>query len=188
MGSLTRLAFDVAPRARRRAMLWSMKTFLLFGSLSLLACGGVVIDDASGGSGGSGSGAGGPTSSTGISGCQSHTDCGDNQLCLFQTGVCTQACGFESCDSCGPGFVCEDCATSACPDCLDCRAACLPQSGDLCDDDDPCQPGFVCLFEQGRCAPECENGKCADPNLICSSCASSSCCGCENCADACVVP
>ncbi|MCA9625533.1 MAG: hypothetical protein KC731_41210, partial [Myxococcales bacterium] len=56
-----------------------------------------------------------------------------------------------------------------------------------CDDDDPCPNGEICLHESRTCAPSCINGTgCADPNLVCNDCATGSCCGCEDCTDACV--
>ncbi len=140
-------------------------------------------------SGGGGSGAGGSpssTSSTTPGGCTVHTDCADGELCIFATGECRASCGFESCDSCGPGFVCNDCASSACPDCLDCRAACLPVEADQCDEDDACGAQEACDFQTKRCEPTCDNGACADPNMVCEDCATGSCCGCRDCVALCL--
>ena len=133
--------------------------------------------------GATGSSSGNASSSSGSGPCETHDDCTGN-LCIG--GVCVPRCAAGQCDACTAGTVCEECATSSCPDCDDCVAACVPTPEGRCDDDDPC-PGAdqVCLFPYGWCAPSCESGECADPNMVCSECATGSCCGCENCVSAC---
>lgn len=159
---------------------------------SSTSSGGVTVGSAATGSSTSGSGTssgGGATASasgsvsTGAGPCQTHDDCFDG-VCI--QGTCSRRCEAGQCDACTPGTVCNACATSSCPDCDDCIAACVPTTEGFCDDDDPC-PGAdqVCLFPYGYCAPSCESGECADPNMVCSECATGSCCGCENCVSAC---
>lgn len=164
-------------------------------TLLVAACGGTsVVEGGGGGSGGSGgttsttsstSSTSSTTSSTTNTGdCSDHLDCPDG-VCIFATGQCVTACE-DSCDSCGAGSVCNGCATSSCPVCADCMAACVPAEVGMCDEDDPCGAGEVCLFDQGHCAPTCGAGGCADPNMYCDSCATGSCCGCKNCVAACL--
>lgn len=164
------------------------------GLLSLAAplagCGAKVVFDTNGGAGPGGSGPGGAGAgagtSTGTTGCTTHAQCPQDQLCIFATGECAPACTAEVCDACGPGAYCEPCATSFCPDCLDCRAACLPLAPGRCDDDDPCQNGQVCLFSQGVCADACAPGGSCPDFTYCEGCATGSCCGCDNCVSACL--
>lgn len=159
----------------------------------VVACGGTtVIDPGAGGSGGSGgtaSGTGAGTTSSSSSGtpsCTTHDDCPVDTLCLFGIGQCVPNCG-GFCDDCGPGTVCDGCATSSCPACADCLSACIPTPQGACDEDDPCPDGELCLYEEGRCAPACsDDGGCADPGLQCEGCATGSCCGCKNCVPACM--
>jgi hypothetical protein len=158
------------------------------------ACGGKVFVDgpgASGGGGGSGaslgttsSTAGTLSTSTGSDRCREHADC-PGGVCIFSTGLCAPSCEPESCDACTPGTVCEPCATSSCPSCRDCRAGCVASDG-RCDDDDPCPEGRVCLFRQKTCAAPCAaDGACGDFSF-CDACPTGSCCGCDDCIQACV--
>ncbi len=156
-------------------------------SLAFAACGGTAVVD--GGSGGSGTGTGtttGTPTTTTTTGtpCTTHADCGD-RVCVFATGTCAEPCE-DFCEGCGSGSICNDCATSSCPQCLDCVAACVPIQPGQCDDDDACAGGEVCLFFADTCAPSCESSDCADPNMVCQDCASSSCCGCKDCVSACL--
>jgi len=171
---------------------------LLAGALALAgtgACGGIVVFDEDGGAGGgpstgvtassssSATGAGttsDPSTASGPAGCTRHEDCGAD-LCVFATGTCAPACDGEACDGCGPGSFCDECATSSCPDCRDCLAACVP-ADDRCDDDDPCPDGSICHFREGRCSAGCTaDGSCEDLSEVCAPCESSSFCGCKDC-------
>lgn len=161
-------------------------------ALVLAGCGGTAVVEA--GAGGAGATAASGTSSTtstnastgsGSTSCASHEDCGGG-LCIFATGTCAARCGDDYCDACDAGSFCQPCATSSCPGCADCVAACTPLQAGQCDGNDPCPPGDVCIWTFGYCAPACgPNGECGDFSY-CDSCASSSCCGCENCTPACV--
>jgi hypothetical protein len=123
--------------------------------------------------------------STGPGLCTAHEDC-PGALCIFATGECASACSSGSCDACTPGEVCEDCATSSCPDCFDCVSACRPTGVGRCDEDDPClEDDHVCIYPSGFCAPSCDSSECADPNMVCEGCATGSCCGCDDCVSAC---
>lgn len=163
-------------RRRGSALLLGVAALLFFD------CGGtsVLSDDGSGGST--------TTTASGTTGCKSHDDCGDDSVCIFSTGECAASCpGF--CSGCSAGKTCNECATSSCPNCRDCTPACVPISDGQCDENDDCAGGDVCIFEQQRCAPPCDlNGGCADPGLVCQSCVTGSCCGCEDCVSACVAP
>ncbi len=163
-------------------------------ALAVAACSGkAVIDGSANGAGGAG-GAGSTTTTvangpvtTGTVSCQSHDDCPSGNVCIFGKGVCAPACQAQACESCGTGSICDDCATSSCPGCDDCRAACVPLSDGACDDDDPCKEGAVCMFFQHQCVPGCTaDGGCVDPGLSCAGCASTSCCGCKDCVSACL--
>jgi hypothetical protein len=174
---------------KKLALVWSV--------LSLVsACGGnVVFDGEAGGGGGTTSnttsgptttGPGTTTVGTGPAGCTSHDQCPEG-ACIFATGACASPCGVDYCDSCGPGSYCDGCATSSCPECLDCRAACLPVPPGRCDDDDPCPVGNVCIFGMQTCALPCDaNGECGDPFTYCEPCITGSCCGCDNCVSVCI--
>jgi len=180
-------ATGVSARAHddgRRTMVW---TGLL---LVMVGCGGsTVVEPGAGGAGAtittSSDGSGGSTTvTTQPGGCDAHDDC-PGGLCVFSTGECTEACD-SFCGACDAGSVCDSCATSGCPQCLDCVSACVPIQQDQCDDSDPCPSGQTCLWEQSVCVPLCELNGCADPNLVCQSCVTGSCCGCEDCVAACV--
>lgn len=149
----------------------------------------VIVDGSGGGSSASTSKATSANASTGTGGsCKSHDDC-PGGLCLFGIGLCAKSCeAGDFCGAaCGPGSECNACATSSCPACDDCKAACVPIQAERCDIDDPCTGGKVCLWESHTCAPPCTvNGACTSPGLSCVSCASSSCCGCKDCASACL--
>ncbi len=184
--------------------------------VSLAACGGTVVfeEDGAGGSTASATSSvtgngGGPTattttgvggasasvgtatasSATGSGGCTSHADCA-GELCIFATGECAAACEDSMCGGgCGPDQTCDDCATSACADCLDCRGACVPLPPGHCLSNDACGEGEICNFFERRCVPECTpEGACADPNLVCARCETASCCGCADCAPTCIPP
>ncbi len=171
-----------------------MKSLCFVLGFALCGCGGLVVfqADESEGGGGSSSSVPPPPIAGGVSTgpqpttCSAHIDCPLDQLCIFQTGECAPACAGETCDSCGQGNTCNSCATSSCPKCNDCLAACQPASANLCDDDDPCDAGFVCDFFNRVCVPSCDNAVCADPNMVCEPCISGSCCGCDDCVSGCV--
>jgi hypothetical protein len=128
------------------------------------------------------------TTSTGAGPCDTHEDC-PGALCHFATGTCVPACESGSCDSCGPGAICNGCATSSCPKCDDCLGACVPiTEPGRCDDDDGCLPAEVCIFGTQRCAAACSvNADCPGGFDVCEPCVTGSCCGCENCVSACVL-
>jgi hypothetical protein len=165
-------------------------------ALFATACGGTAVVEAGAGGAGSGAtststtdasatGVTATSTSTGGGACASHTDC-PGELCIFATGQCAPACSDGICPSCGPGLVCETCATSSCPGCDDCLGACAPATPDRCDDDDPCAPGSVCLWYYRVCAPGCETDMDCGGFAYCDGCATSSCCGCADCASACI--
>ena len=153
---------------------------LLFASfLFTMACGGRVVVDISGGQG----------AGTGPGGCTDHSDC-PSGLCLFTTGTCTTGCNSaKPCpdpgETCGPGTICDGCATSSCFGCNDCIAACVPAAG-RCDADDPCPTGQTCIFESHTCAPLCDSDSDCGEFAGCNSCVSS-CCGCDDCVSFCTV-
>lgn len=159
-------------------------------SLLAWACGGNVVVDqpGSGGSGGTTSTTTGTTSGTTTtinpSPCASHGDC-PGGVCIFSTGTCAPACG-GFCESCSKGTTCDTCATSSCPKCNDCVAACKPITPGQCDDDDPCPKGQVCLWGSNVCAPGCDTDMDCGGFEFCAFCVTGSCCGCEDCVSACV--
>jgi hypothetical protein len=61
----------------------------------------------------------------------------------------------------------------------------VPIGPGQCDDDDACGVNQVCLWFSAQCVESCQ-GNCADPNLYCQPCATGSCCGCDDCVDACL--
>ncbi len=160
----------------------------------LLACGGTtVVDPGGGGNGGNGgnpstSSSGGNTSSStssGTIGCDQDNPCPPNAVCIWETGQCAMVCG-GMCDGCPTDEVCNDCATGSCPGCEDCVAACTPAQPGQCDDHTDCETDEVCLFGSGQCAPACNSNGCADPNLVCDNCASSSAPCLADCVGACL--
>ncbi len=162
-------------------------------ALSFAACGGTaVVEQGTGGAGGASASTATSvvsssvtSTSTGPGPCTSHEQC-PGGVCIFSAGVCAPSCGAGYCESCGPGYACEQCATSSCPGCLDCLGACLPTPEGRCDDDDPCPPGQECLYSYGYCTPSCGPDLSCPDFYYCDTCATSACCGCENCAPACV--
>jgi len=173
---------------------------LALGSAATLAlvasCSGKAVIDPTGGGGA----AGGNTTTTSTTStstststtatttalCTSHDEC-EGDLCIFATGQCAPGCVPESCDSCGAGVFCEPCATSSCPGCLDCAAACVPAIAGRCDEDDPCPGELVCQWSWGSCLPPCSNpGEQCGGFAYCDECATSSCCGCADCVSACL--
>lgn len=179
------------PSSARRVVVFVLVAVLSSG------CGGeVVIVPGSGGSTSSStsssSSKGTTVGSTSTSGgtCTSNDDC-PGGVCLLGIGVCAKACdpGGLCGDACDAGGECNGCASSSCPDCGDCVAACVPIQPNHCDENDPCTGGKVCLWESHTCAPPCtSNGGCSDPSLVCASCVTGSCCGCEDCVSACLTP
>jgi hypothetical protein len=108
-------------------------------------------------------------------------------VCIFSTGLCAQACSGDVCDSCGQGFLCNGCATSSCPDCADCKPACVPLQSGQCDEDDPCTTDMICVFSLHYCAKRCMgDDECNSLNEYCEQCATGSCCGCDDCVGACL--
>lgn len=167
-----------------------------FLSLAFAACGGTtVVDPGSGGSGGTGgapstSSSGGSTSSStssGTVGCNEDVACPPNSVCIWSTGVCAEVCG-DMCSSCPTGEVCNDCATGSCPGCEDCVAACTPAQPGQCDDHTDCATEEVCVFSSGQCEPSCTSQVCADPNLVCADCVTSSGPCLADCVGACIAP
>jgi hypothetical protein len=173
--------------------------------LALIGCGSEVIREpgGEGGDGGTagvvGSGSestgGGPSTtgsfssnaSAGSGACTASTECAFGFECYL--GTCTEGCfGGSPCgDNCGPGSVCVPCTDPLCPDCPPCLSECLPTDPEHCDPDDPCPPGAVCSWFTRACLPACEaDGNCAAPDQVCEPCATSSCCGCENCVPGCI--
>jgi len=147
-----------------------------------------------GGTGATGTGAAG-TGAAGASGgfggsppvsCTTHQDCaGLGLVCIFSTGTCAPACTVGSCADCGVGAVCDGCATSSCPDCLDCMSACAPIQPGRCDENNPCPAGQGCDWASSYCHPICGYDIGCPPGSDCLFCATGSCCGCEDCVDLC---
>lgn len=167
-------------------------------TLALVACGGTtVVDPGGGGNGGSGGNGGNPSTSSaggssmstssGTLGCSEDTPCPPNSVCIWATGECALVCG-GMCDACPTGDVCNDCATGSCPGCEDCVAACTPAQPGQCDDHTDCATDEVCLFGSGQCEPACTSNACADPNLVCADCATSSGPCLADCVGACLAP
>lgn len=161
--------------------------------VSAAGCGGNVVVDGGGDGGqggtasvgpGPGPGPGPGSTSSGSTACDDHADC-TGDVCLFGSGTCAAPCTtFEPCPT---GLFCDGCATSSCPMCDDCVAACVSADPGQCDDHDDCPPEQLCVYATQTCAPQCTaDGLCADPSLVCDFCATSSCPGCENCLGACV--
>lgn len=170
------------------------------------ACGGttVVDEDGGGGAGAASTGAAG-TGATGNTGtgaaggagasggfggsgvsCSTHDDCTSlGMVCIFGIGTCAPACGGELCEDCGPGSRCDGCATSSCPACDDCTAACVPVQSDRCDETDPCPAGEHCDWSTSFCQPTCAPDGSCPPGFSCGFCAAGSCCGCKDCVDLC---
>ncbi len=159
----------------------------------LAACGGTaVVDPGGGGNGGNpttGSSGGSTSSSTssGMVGCSEDAPCPPNSVCIWATGVCAETCG-AMCDGCPTGEVCNDCATGSCPGCADCVAACTPAQPGQCDDHQDCAMDEVCVFGTGQCEPACTSAGCANPNLVCVGCATSSGPCLTDCVGACFPP
>ncbi len=58
--------------------------------------------------------------------CDSHDDCEQlGGICVFDWMQCTAGC-INDYDCIGGNQVCDPCATSSCPSCKDCMAACMP--------------------------------------------------------------
>jgi len=178
-----------------------MRLLALLTTTLLVACSGSVVVDPDQGAGGtsgsttsnasatSASDASSVAVGTGPGPCAGHDDCPDG-VCVFSTGQCAPACQGQACDDCGPGLACEPCATSSCPGCRDCKAACLALQPGQCDDSDPCPDGQACDFTPGGdesyCKPICVDGACG-PTSSCEGCGTSSCCGCKDCVSICTV-
>lgn len=152
------------------------------------------VDIADGGGGSSStttkSATGKTSTGTGAAGCTSHDDC-PGGVCVFDTGACSKSCDFTNycAGGCDAGTTCEGCATSSCPLCKDCTAACVPISPKRCDENNPCDKGDVCVWQTHECAPPCTlNGGCDDPSRVCMECVAGSCCACQDCVSACVHP
>lgn len=187
---------------------------ILGGFVWTAACGGtaVVDEDGGGGSGNAGTGATGTgatgtgatgntgTGATGTGGsgasggfggappvsCTAHDDCANlGMVCIFSTGTCAPACDGGFCSDCGPGSLCDGCATSSCPACADCMAACVPIQPDRCDVTDPCPVGEQCDWGSSYCQPPCAPDGSCPVGHSCVFCATGSCCGCEDCVDLC---
>jgi hypothetical protein len=160
-----------------------MRYLLLGFFLATVACGGEAVIAPPSGSGGNSSTTSTTVGSTTTGGGCQMGDCPPNSVCV--DGTCRATCDLFN--PCPVGEVCDECATSSCPGCLDCVAACLPGEPGTCDDHDDCNAGELCVYSQQICAPTCDaNGACADPNTVCVDCATSSCPGCEDCAAVCL--
>lgn len=191
-----------------------LRASILLATLALTAtstgCGGSVVKDddggggsgAAGGSGGTASdattgpgattavgttGSSGSTVTTGTGGtCDDHQDC-PGGLCDFVdglSGTCIAACGEDG--TCGPGWICDECATGSCGPCGDCVAGCVVAPPHTCDSHDDCADSETCVFSTGTCSATCgEDVGCID-GFTCDDCATSSCPGCEDCQPACV--
>ena len=62
--------------------------------------------------------------------CTSNDDCGDAEVCIFNTGKCAKPSVVGKADNCSASTTCDSCATGTCPTCEDCVAACVePPSG-----------------------------------------------------------
>ncbi|MBW2458214.1 MAG: hypothetical protein JRI68_27160 [Deltaproteobacteria bacterium] len=164
---------------------------------SLWACGGKTTVD-EGGTGGSTttssststsssgtSSSGSSSSSSGAVGCDDSSDCPQDWVCIFDTGVCAPSCG-DPCDPCDDGEVCDVCATGSCLGCKDCVPACVAATDGQCDDQGDCGDQEVCVYSVNECFPICSSADCADPNLVCVECATSSCPCCLDCGSACM--
>jgi hypothetical protein len=175
-----------------------MKRHVVAGAVSIAfvaACGGTVVfeepgsggDDSSRSSAAPSSGSNATSATGAATPCTDTTDCAGGEVCVLDDGECRPGCIPGDCAACGPGLVCEPCATSSCPGCKDCISACIPVTAQRCDDDDPCPDGQACLYAQGTCHEQCseEQGDFCE-NGACSSCQTGSCCGCRDCVDLCV--
>ena len=163
------------------------RRWLLLVTSVLAACGANVVfdEDGAGGSSTTNGSTTGGTVTTGGGACDDHADCAPF-LCIFGTGQCASPCTAGACETCGPGRFCEACATSSCPECDDCLAACVDLAPGRCDDDDACPPDSVCAYAFGTCLPACGgDGDCGEFEF-CDTCATGSCCGCKDCVGACV--
>jgi hypothetical protein len=170
-------------RTRLLLVVWSLAVAAVWAG----ACGGKTIVDGDGSDGDGGAGLlSGIAGGGGAPGCDDQIDCPEGMVCLFERGACVDACDGDPCDACGVGSTCDPCGTSSCPQCDDCLAACVPTMTAMCDENDDCASDEVCLFSSHRCAPGCVDGACEDPNLFCSPCATSTCCGCDDCVSACL--
>lgn len=155
-----------------------------------VACGGSAVLEEAAGAGGAGGGPG-----PGVIACDDHDDCPAG-WCVFASGQCGAPCEPVGNDSpamfCGAGVVCDGCATSSCPGCKDCIAACVP-AGDACDDHSDCGPDGLCTFYQPydpfgqRCEPACDGpgAACPDECAFCAPCGTASCAGCGDCVASC---
>jgi len=116
-------------------------------------------------------------------------DCPPSSACV--DGECRLACDGDPFTPCPEGEICDDCATSSCPGCLDCVAACVDAGPGQCDDHDDCGEGQLCVYGLGICSVECDaddpgDSTCQALGQDCSPCQTSSCPGCEDCRDVCV--
>ncbi|MEM9695400.1 MAG: hypothetical protein AAGA56_22845 [Myxococcota bacterium] len=58
--------------------------------------------------------------------CDDHDDCDADELCLFGAQRCSRGCGEGQVGCLRDDQFCDPCATSSCPGCEDCLAACTP--------------------------------------------------------------
>jgi len=171
-----------------------LRAALALSTSILVACGGQVIFEP-GGDGGSGPASSSVATSTssGTVRCGEHSDCGPAELCIFGTGECATAC--EAGVPCAFGEVCDECGTSSCPGCRDCRAVCVvgddppPKPQPVCTSHQDCADGGVeslCLFDLGLCTRPCGPAQPpCPPSESCEDCATSSCQACDDCVRAC---
>jgi hypothetical protein len=180
-------------------------------SLALLvACGGKAVIDGPPGSGGSGSTADGSSavttgtssasassgsaSGSGSTSSGAATDCRVDGcamgfVCHQPTGACLVGCvpGGEA--ACPTDFTCDPCATSSCPACEDCVAACVPANGAaICTKHADCPTTDWCVFSASACAKRCGTGVPSEvcTEGVCQQCYTSSCPGCDDCLSVCV--
>ncbi len=56
--------------------------------------------------------------------CDDDDPCGDELVCLYETGFCAPSCASSVCAD--PNTFCAGCVTGSCCSCKDCVGACLP--------------------------------------------------------------
>ena len=110
-------------------------------------------------------------------------------------------------DECEVGSYCDECATSSCPDCLDCIGLCTMSSCEsereaVCEEEPPsCESGTVLIIQDGcwLCVDQtsceamsveppinrCETTADCSFGSICDPCGGSSCPSCDDCISAC---
>ncbi|MBM4358922.1 MAG: hypothetical protein FJ096_12530 [Deltaproteobacteria bacterium] len=174
----------------------------------LLACGGKAVIDGPPGSGGAGGSTtvgtttvsstaattGTATSATSSTASGAFPDCridgcATGWVCHQPTGTCLVGCVPGGETPCPDAFTCEPCASSSCPTCDDCVAACVPANGSrICAKHTDCPMTDWCVFSSGACSKKCGTGAPTDVCElgVCQQCYTSSCPTCEDCLSVCV--